>query len=418
LAASSTVKEHARAAAPAARCTFIDNGAIETLLTHAHPVESLKQHVRAQIGVLSLVPYDIIHPAAPNMFFGRRDLLDRFHAEETVSFAVAGPGRIGKSSMLEQYRFEIRKNPRDDRRDRLCLIDCYPHRNLDDHSLAQRIALDISAKSEAFKVNLGTFLRFLKRHSLDGQRPIELLLDEVDAICDKPLFEEIAQAVRWGFIRLIACGRGGLHRMMRRKDTQLAHRLELIRPEPLDEVSAERLLREPLRDLGFEFENIAAIRAGVFDLTHRKPQMIHICAKRMLELARRRDSTVITLADLAATRAEMLAIGDELLPLDALQNDLTRLLMLMWLRAGGGRLTVTRLQELADSNRLRLSANGALDICYDLWICNVLTLERGTFMLADMHLVDHVRRMDFNREIERLKRVVNQTSNVFVSFRT
>src|SRR5205823_12806949 len=122
----------------------------------------------------SLIPFDVTHPASPNMFFGRRDLLERFRDEDTTSFAIAGPGRIGKSSLLHQFRYELQKVS-DERLHRLTMIDCFSYGTLDGDQLAQRFALDISAKSEANRVNQRTFLRFLKRESSDGAEPLELL---------------------------------------------------------------------------------------------------------------------------------------------------------------------------------------------------------------------------------------------------
>jgi hypothetical protein len=246
LAATSAIKEVAQRCAPADRCVFLGDGEIERLLTHAQPLELLKEHLRRQIPLRRLLPYDIIHPVAPNMFFGRREILDRFHQEETTSFAIAGPGRIGKSSMLKQYRHELRWNTRDDRRQRLFLIDCYPYGGLDHDALARRIALDISADSEANRVKATTLLRFLKRHSREGEQPLELLFDEVDGICRSETTEELAEAVRNGYCRVILCGKSCLYALMRQRESQFAKRLELIRPEPLDPESAEQLLFEPL----------------------------------------------------------------------------------------------------------------------------------------------------------------------------
>lgn len=406
LAATSALKEAAQRFAPDDRCVLLGNGELEGLLTHAQPLALLKEQLRRQIPLRRLLPYDIIHPAAPNMFFGRRDLLDRFHQEETSSFAIAGPGRIGKSSLLKQYRNELRWNLRDDRRHRLFLIDCYPYGSFAPDALANRIALDISADSEANRVNAKTLLRFLRRHSHDGDNPLELLFDEVDGICRSEALEELAEAVRNGYCRVILCGKSQLYALMRQRESQFAKRLELIRPEPLDAESAGRLLEEPLADLGVDLQDASAVRQVVYELTARRPHLIQECGKLLFQFTEADKTHRVTAEHLQQLRERFMETSHAMLPLEDMQDDLTRLLALLWLREGGGVVTVGEFQKLAHKHGLVISAAKALDICDELWICNVLTWEHGAMALASPHLVEFVRRMDFNAEILRLKQSV------------
>ena len=100
------------------------------------------------------------------------------------------------------------------------------------------------------------------------------------------------------------------------------------------------------------------------------------------------------------------------LPLDSLQDDQTRLIALLLLRSGCGVVTVGRLQQLAEKEGVALSAQMALDICYDLWICNILTRVRGTFALANPTLVDFVHKLGMlSGEIARLLRIVPHTNS-------
>lgn len=408
LAATTALKDAARQFVSPDRCVFLGDGELEPLFLHPQALELLKEHLRRQIPLRRLLPYDIIHPVAPNMFFGRRDLLDRIRQEETTSFAIAGPGRIGKSSLLKQYAHELRCDPRDDRRHRLFAIDCYPYAGLDADAIASRIALDISADSEAHRVNALTLVRFLKRHSRSGAAPLELLLDEVDGVCQSKAFEELAEAVRLGYCRVLLCGKGTLYRTMRQQETQFSKRLQLIRPEPLDPDSAGRLLLEPLAELGFAPENAAALRQQVFALTARRPHLIQECARLLFDYATADQTKTLTACHLEQLREEFLKLSHAMLSLEDMADDLTRLLALLWLRSGGGPINVGTLQKLADPNGVTLTAAKALDICDDLWIANVLTWEKGAFSLASPYLVEWVRRMDFSKEIERLKSLATQ----------
>jgi hypothetical protein len=407
-ATTPTLKEEAQKHVPKARCVFLDILELEKLLTVENPLELLKDHFRNQIPLGRLLPYDILHPAAPNMFFGRREILDRFHHEEKTSFAVAGPGRIGKSSLLRHYQFELRQNKWDERCRRLFFLDCLPYDKLDSCELSRRIALDISADSEAGRVNERTLLRFLRRHSCDGHQPLELLLDEVDSVCSSDAMEAISEAVRHGYCRVILCGKGGLYAMMRRRTSQFARRLELIRPLPLDSDSASRLLLEPMGALGIRPENDSALRQKVFTLTARRPNLIQECAKLLFQFTQSDATNLITERHLERLSAHFVELSHALLPLEDLRNDLTRLMTLLWLREGGEPVTVGSFQRVAKRHGLEISAAEALDICDDLWICNVLIWERNALTLASPHLVEFVRMMNFNLEIERLNTLTIQ----------
>jgi hypothetical protein len=408
-AATPALAQAARAVCPQERCAFFANGEIEEVLLHHRPLDGLKEYLRANIPRGRLLPYDITHPVRPNMFFGRQDLVTRFINEETTSFAVAGPGRIGKSSLLRQYIHCLRKKG-DERVGRLKLIDCFAYSHLDPDGLARRIALDLSAESEANRVNMETLQRFLKRLSHDGRQPLELLFDEVDLVCRNHAFERLGEAVKEGYCRLILCGKGGLHKMMRSKDWILAARLELIQPEPLDPISAERLLMEPLADLGLKVEHPEAVRDGVFSLTRRLPNLIQACAKQMVEHALAEGSETLTLAHLRRVSEESGTVFYGVLPFEDLTDDLTRLITLLILRAGCGVVNVGRLLQLADRENVELNAEKALEICYELWICNVLTHERGVFTLANPTLVDFVQKLGLlPGEIARLLRIVPRT---------
>jgi len=403
LAATTKIKEAAQKYVMPTGCLLLGDGELEDLLTHSQPIEVLKKHMRSQIPLRRLLPYDFMHPVAPNMFFGRRDILKRLHEEETKSFAIAGPGRIGKSSLLKQYHYELRRKPRDDRRQHLFLIDCYPYARFDADQLAQRLALHVSADSEANRVNASTLTRFLKRRSRDGDRPLELLLDEVDSVCLNTAFDELAEAVRSNYCRVVLCGRNNLYRLMKNGSHQFDNRLELIRPEPLDPESAKQLLLKPLSDLGITLEDQVAFLECVFDLSARLPHLIQYCANRLFQFAEADGSTAVTERYLQRLREEFVAMSHSMLPLEDLEDDVARLMALLWLQEGGGTVTVGLFQGLAKKHSLTLGASKALDICDQLWICNVLTWEHGVLALASPHLVKFVRQMDFSNEISRLK---------------
>jgi len=191
--------------------------------------------------------------------------------------------------------------------------------------------------------------------------------------------------------------------MMRDGSHQFENRLELIRPEPLDAESAKELLLRPLGDLGILPEDEGAVLQCVFKLSARRPHLVQHCAKLLFQFVEADGSTRIAGRHLQRLREWFMEMVHSMLPLENLTDDLTRLMALLWLHERGGIVTVGSFQELARRHGIMMSAAKALDICDELWICNVLTWERGTLALANAHLVEFVRRMDFNSEIARLK---------------
>lgn len=402
LTANAELKEQARRCLHQERCIFLDDVEGRILLEEAHhPQDYFKEQLRAQIPIGRLIPYDITRPAEPNMFFGRRDLLKRVLHEETTSFAIAGPGRIGKSSFLHQF-FRLCRS--EGRRNRIFMIDCFPYSQLPSDELAQRFALDISANTEAYRVNGSSLLRFLRRETRDGDQPLDLLFDEVDKICEDSAFEVVGDAVKHGYCRVVLCGKGGLLRMMTHGTAQLAERLTLVQPEPLDVDSARRLLIEPLFDLGFKIPDAVWLAEAVFGLTQRRPHLIQACARQMIGNAMAEESTTIGQAQFDNVLRNFGAFATTLLPLDAMSDDETRLAALLLLRVGLGEVNVGRLQGVFNALDLEVTAVRALDICRDLWICNVLTWEKDTFAVTNRYLVDHAKRMDLGYEIERLRK--------------
>lgn len=417
IVASEYSTEHALREIPGSpQIAYINLHDLRRYLTEPQPLEQFKKLLLQHFKVSRLNPYDTTHPVESNMFFGRKSLLDRIWNEETTSFAIAGPGRIGKSSILHQYARRVRRNQYDDRRERLVFIDCYPLRSLDPDTLAQELAVNFTATATAKRSNQHTFLHVLRDASHERGGPLELLLDEVDSIASNPTFQQIGEAVRSGFCRILVCGKGELYRLVRRHENQFTQRLELLSPEPLDLDSATRLLRDPMDDLGFQLDTSGELINRLMLLTGRRPHLIQASAKRLLDLAIEKETKKISVALLELVLNELVERFYGTLPLEDFPDDLTRLITLLLLRAGGinattpathtrddsRSVTIAYLQELAKSKHVDLSAERALQILETIWIANILTREGTQYFLPNAYLSRFVRKLDFNHEIDRL----------------
>lgn len=391
-------------------CVLLDIRELEDLLGCKQPFRRLKEHCRRNIPAMHLLHWGSNHPAPESMFFGRRNILRRLHYEETKSFAIVGPRRIGKSSLLHKYCHEIRINNRDDRRHRLFFINCEPGAVWNQDQFARKLAFAISPDSKANRINTRTLLGFLKRHSSKGQRPLELLLDDVDDVCLNKSFAPLAEAVRANYCRLILSGRGNLYRMMKDGAQQLANCLELIRLEPLDPKSARQLIFRPLGDVGVVIDNKEALQQSVFELSGRLPHLIQDCLGIVLRHWQKELPLAITSQDLKRLRENFTTMPNSLLDREHLRDDLSLLMALLWLRHGKRRVTTGSLQRIARKHGILLSAAKAEAICDDLWFHNVFSWERGVMSVAVPQMFECVRSMlNFNDVISHLKGLVDSS---------
>src|SRR5258708_3862555 len=127
--------------------------------------------------------------------------------------------------------------------------------------------MKIAPSSKSNKMTTDGLLKFLIYQSKDG--PLDLLLDEVDLVCETDAFKALGIAARADHCRLVLCGKEVLLRMALSEKFLLGCRLTLTQLEPLDEKAATELILRPLTDLGFKIAEQAKVMEGVLRLTGR-----------------------------------------------------------------------------------------------------------------------------------------------------
>ncbi|MFL6335472.1 MAG: hypothetical protein ACJ754_19345, partial [Pyrinomonadaceae bacterium] len=185
----------------------------------------------------SLLPFNFLTPAEGGMFFGREHELERLRDEDTNSFAVAGPGRIGKTSLILRYKalLTLERSPRAH-----CVkyVSFYKSDPLPNKT-ARLLAMQLDPSSRSNRVEAADLVNFLRYQS--GRKfgaPPDLLLDEVDEVCQGEAFQYLGEAAKLGFCRLILCGKGVLLKMMLNTKSPLDCRLDLLQLNPLAEHEA------------------------------------------------------------------------------------------------------------------------------------------------------------------------------------
>ena len=289
LAFSETAFRCAEEKIPPRRAMIVSTVQLEHVILDSDPVAQWKILACRQIAKVHLLPFDIEHPAASNMFFGRGHELDVMAGSS--SLAIAGPGRIGKTSLLQEHRRRLVNN-RDPRALSTLLIDFYYCPDKSENGFARFVAMAVNPTRRSSTINAAGLVHFLQSERTRHGQPLEMLLDEVDEVVRLSAFNLLAKAARDGICRLLLAGRGVLLDTLRNKSSALECRLEALRPEPLPEGDCRRLLFEPLADLGFRIQEADAVFDHVMDMTGGLPQHLHFVGRRLFQQMIRSDGVL------------------------------------------------------------------------------------------------------------------------------
>ncbi|HMG73129.1 MAG TPA: hypothetical protein VK582_06465 [Pyrinomonadaceae bacterium] len=365
---------------PRDRCLTLDREEIKKLLGSAEPQRSVKQLLWQQIPRRRLDPYNLLTPAEGVMFFGRQNELARLIDEDTTSFAIAGPSRIGKTSLLKRYHQEMvrRRDPNSRHRFLISFTDC---RDTSSDNVARYLAMKIAPSFKSDKITTDGLQRFLTYHAKDG--PLDLLLDEVEFVCESDAFKALGAATRDGHCRLILCGKEVLLKMALNAQSVLGCRLTLTQLEPLDENAATDLILKPFEDLGFSVAEPNQLVENVLRLTGRLPYLLQFCGQKLAELAIEQNVGTISMEHVELLRWDFVTAQYFVRPLIDLADPETRLLGLSLLKNCAKEFSVSAVQELAHSIGISVTPDRALDVCNSLVINNVLTWRGGSYRIAN-----------------------------------
>jgi hypothetical protein len=411
LTLSKLAYEQVQAVLPHERCLVLSAEQVQELLNATEPRQFLKRYIWQQIPKHRLIPYTILLPVEGAMFFGRHNDLDRLRNQEDVSFAIAGPSRIGKTSLVKQYKREMSRedNPQNPCRFYINLYDC---KDKTPDGVARHIAMEVGPSSRSDKVTSDSLVHFLryKRAMLD--RPLDLLVDEVDEVCQGETFKALGAAARQGFCRLVLCGRGVLLKMALSTQSPLGCRLELIRLEPLDDKSARNLLLEPLADLGFSVDNPDRLVEHVFRLTGKLPHLLQFYGMKLANLATEEKTDTISMMHVDTLRWDFETAQYFTSPLlQDLADTETRLIALLLLKSGEQELKISLVRDIAAQQGLYLDHARTVDICNDLVINNVLAWHNGSFRIANEALAYYAHEMGYlDGALEEARRVAKSHS--------
>jgi len=353
-----------------------------------------------------LMPYDITISAKGSMFYGRESELGKLLQEDTQSFAITGPGRIGKTSLVNRLEEELVARG-DPERVAVFSVDFFECADKSDNAVARKIAMAIEPGRRADRTTANDLAGFIEyqRHRL-GRKPT-LIFDEVDELCAGTLFkEQITVPARHDDARFILVGKSGLLHFTKDNSRALSSRLRVIKLGEIDAEPARKLLYEPIRDLGLDFENFELIFDLVERHTGRSPHMIQFYGQRLVELAAEQGERRVLIRHVDQLKWDHQTACFFLSPLDDLKHQpVAHVLALALLKSDPGPITPITIQDLGRLHGFTIPHSEAIEIGDVLVIQNILLwADGGGYRIANQALPEYAGKMGYlTRGLEEAK---------------
>ena len=272
-------------------------------ILHAdEPRSALARLVQRTVPLSQISPFVQSGPVPRTMFYGRdyeikallRTLYDR-------SVAVVGARKIGKTSFLGLVHQQLLQNP-----ELLPVyVDC--HHVTDDAGFLRALSImgDVPVESASLDVLRRVVMRLRGRQVAAGQTVV-LELDEVDNLLRYDLVNDlrILQIFRSlsdeGLCRFVLCGERVLDTVARDAALPLQAFCSTQRLGYLAQEDAQKLVREPLADLGIALQDPDRLSAEIVSLSGRHPNILQAICQLLVERVASRPERIILKDDLEA----------------------------------------------------------------------------------------------------------------------
>lgn len=383
---------------------------VHGLITSAFAVPHLTSIARRRFSPMRLNPFGINAPPGTNMFTGRATELEILLQSVKNGYAIAGPGRIGKTSLVKRFLNALPElDPsRALRSEYIDFYDC----GTTERTIARHIAKRINPNRRADEMteeNLEAFLRFERK--LRGG-PLELVLDEVDRVCTSETFQVLAECSKHEICRLILCGRGGLYEAMHDSKRVFSDRLRLMKLDSLTPEEGHELLLQPLKELGFDFDNPEELADAVCNETGRLPHLIQYYGGEFVERTAKRRSDKITFETFISIRDDRDTIATIAGPLENIQDEFSEWIALALMIRSIHTVTERDVCRVALEEGLEIGEREAARICRNLYINNVFSWQQDKYHFANPALLRYAKTRDYFkprlRELRKLAGAVRE----------
>jgi hypothetical protein len=389
--------QKARTLFPASEFLVLAPHEVRSVLLAGDSPAAFKRILRERIPKRTLMPFNYQLPASPNMFCGRGNALKMLTEQRMDSFAIVGPGRVGKTSLIKHYEKHLvwKKDPRVQCKHYIDFFDCD---DKSDDGIARFIAMKISAANSSTHIkargaynpkgtpqrSLFTFFTQLKH---EEGRPLELLLDEVDEVCLSEAFAALGEAAKLGLIRMVICGRGILFEAMSRNGSPLANRLELLQLEPLSRTEADELVTKPLEDLGFRIKCPERFTGEVFRHAMGLPHAIQFLGHEIVEWALQEGTDSVSADTVREVTSKHRFVQMQIRPFLGLRGAMKKLATAL-AKSESQHFTVGEVRDIAESNQIGVTDESAVTLCNGLVIEGFLVWAEGRYALSSQELPD------------------------------
>jgi hypothetical protein len=352
------------------------------LLGSEEPASWLREAIRRQIPINRLIPFDTEHAAEGHMFSGRSRQLRRLEEEDTSSFAIAGPSRIGKTSLIRRYHRGLKKAGGSEALAHF-FIDLQRCEDKSPDGVARFIMLHVDGRSSSARLTSDRVEPALAYWRDHHGMPVGLLLDEVDEVLTEDTFRSFAAAAKGGFCRLVMGGKGVLLRTMLHSEHFFQCRMQLLRLDPLNDIEATELLTGPIEDLGFRLSPRREIIDKVLQLTGKLPHLLQYYGRCMVQAMIDHPGETAGQALLEKVRDSYETFTFFSGPLFETRDAKSRFVALSLLGRTPCPLRLEQIQVIVTEDGLNLSSLELWEIVNELVILNVLAWDRGAFQVAN-----------------------------------
>ncbi|OQY25158.1 MAG: hypothetical protein B6I34_02685 [Anaerolineaceae bacterium 4572_32.1] len=278
----------------------LDGNALRHIIMARHPERRLIEIILSQVDLTVVSPYVTSGPVPENMFFGRDNEIKTITRRiKESSFALVGGRKIGKTSTLSKIYRMLAETV-----DHLPLyLDCQSVRDYTTFFEAISVIWEVHLP-EPNPENFRHMLAELYAEWHHGT--VVILLDEVDALLQYDLqnqetlfrvFRALSQEAK---CRFVFCGERVLDARLHAPNSPLFNFCDTIHLSYLDQESATRIIKEPMADMGIEFEDLDTTVERIKNISSCHPNIVQYACQQLIRAINTQGSRVIRVADLDA----------------------------------------------------------------------------------------------------------------------
>jgi len=241
----------------------------------------------------SVSPFNYLGPCNPDMFVGRKNLIQEILYGQQNGFAIAAGRRIGKSSLL----FKIHSIALNSDTYFPLYKDCsnYNHFNMLVSDVKRELLPNMASD---YLSNISDILR---QYKILNNRKVLLLLDEMDVLVKEAkntnndtisFFNSLRLSFNTGDVRIVLAGVSHVFEMINDYSHPLCNMCEGMKLGMLDESDVKSLITIPFMKAGIELESSEEIVNKIYAITSGHPSFVQFIGKQLFH--NRNQTNIIT----------------------------------------------------------------------------------------------------------------------------